>query len=118
MWDGWHIRGVSEEARKAAKMGAAGQGVTIGRWLEMAIMAHANWAGSPGAVADNPIPKKAKIPVRPGDFDPAPMPVDEEVLIPPGPDIEPRKKRVVKACAHGMAKGNNCWQCGGLAAVE
>jgi hypothetical protein len=29
----------------------------------------------------------------------------------------PKKRKAPKVCAHGTMKGNNCWQCGGLAAV-
>jgi hypothetical protein len=46
-------------------------------------------------------------------------PVSPEVIA--AVESVPGVKRILKppkTCAHGEAKGNNCWQCGGLAAVE
>jgi hypothetical protein len=99
MTDLWNIRGVSEERRRQAKSAAAACGMTLGAWVSAMIEKIA--------------------PIGKDSFRIVFTPPEEEILIPPGPDIEPRKKpREVKRCAHGKSKGDNCWQCGGLAVVE
>jgi hypothetical protein len=90
MVDMWNIRGVSEGSRRIAKGAAGAAGLTIGKWLEAAI-----------ALADGIQKNHAK-------------PEDEEILIPPGPDIEPRKrskKPKYTTCNHGATYGTVCQFC-------
>jgi hypothetical protein len=62
-------------------------------------------------------PFKKRPPVKRRDPEPERGPKEQEVP----PVVEPEKileKPVGKTCAHGTAKGYNCWVCGGLAKVS
>ena len=50
MPDMWHIRGVSEEARRMAKGAAGLTGITLGKWLETAIANQADLDSGPRPV--------------------------------------------------------------------
>jgi hypothetical protein len=115
----WQIRGISNETRGKAKAAAAIAGETLGVWVTRAVEKAANeqggrlektlkqevgksiasMEGGEGAadVLKNSTPKKAR---------------------------KTRKSEVVKKeksgprCKHGVQRGWNCWQCGGLAVME
>jgi hypothetical protein len=106
----WHIRGISEEARRSAKVAAALDGMTLGKWLERVIETMA--AIGPGNF--KVVPAAPENPER-GTLTVEAVRIMKEQL---QDDHPPKLPRKVKTCAHGEAKGNNCWQCGGLAVVE
>jgi len=131
----WNVRGVAEERRRQAKSAAAAMGQTLGKWLEDAIYALAIEQGlargeAKGGVGEGPkISEKPEVGTgtieriaRADDFVAEQAnPVPPEVKNPPDEISSPPKKRrasVKKVCRHGTEKGYNCWQCGGLAAVE
>ena len=138
----WNVRGVGEEARRAAKVAAAAAGTTVGAWIENAI---AKQAGAEGKKIAETVANKDGVAVEgeanhAAEFPPitvenvrtmreqltgektAPAPGFEargiDSLLPPVTPIRRWKKKAVKVCAHGTMAGNNCWQCGGKAAVQ
>jgi hypothetical protein len=105
----WNVRGVSEERRKLAKMLAARSGMAMGEWIERLI----------GEAATRPDLKKSggKSEEVKTEFhvaeDPPVAHVGEVFRY-----VGKKPQKAPKVCAHGTMKGNNCWQCGGLAVVQ
>lgn len=110
----WNVRGVDEETRRKAKAAAAWTGMTIGEWLDRAV----------GVMAEDDL--HTKLPkIAGGEVESEKVPGVTRI-IDAVPD-KPKKGRPAKAkgekkkaakCAHGVGKGINCWQCGGLAKIE
>ena len=129
----WNVRGVGEEARRVAKVAAAAAGTTVGAWIENAI---AKQAGAEGKKIAETVANKDGVAVG-GKADRGPnqerriqqmtgVGADDVIaegqgigaLLPPVTPIRRKKTKAVKVCAHGTMAGNNCWQCGGKAAVQ
>ena len=146
--DMFAVRGITPEARKAAKMAAAAAGATLGRWLSEAILDCAaeqeaqrqHLAKKAPKIAETVANKEClncRVPVHTTDGSGILLNEDGAPHIcgdPPSlrgevaagaveailaPEVKPKRRtKKPKQCQHGTAAGYNCWKCGGLVRVE
>ena len=131
MTDVLQVRGVAEEVQRKAKAAAAYCGVTLGKWMTAAIERTAEKKDVAFAVEARKKNAAEGAGVKVGEVYRDEIAVVENVTTDPpltvenlrtmkaqlmGDAAKPRKPR--KVCAHGIAKGENCWQCNGKAKVE
>lgn len=123
----WGVRGVREEARREAKEAAAAAGKRLGEWIEGAIGLKAEREEqSRERERAGSREKKAGKAGKAGEGGQASEVGDSGEHHARGThggeacalcDI-PQAETKVKRCVHGIKKGVNCWQCGGLASVR
>ena len=130
MTDVLQVRGVAEEVQRKAKSAAASAGMTLGKWMTLAIEkgaredvgfrevpAEKNAAETPGVKVEEVYRDEIGV-VENVTTDP-PLTVENIRTMKAqlmGDAVKPARKPR-KVCAHGMGRGENCWQCGGAAKI-